>query len=322
MLAAIFGSNAARFSYNGDSTVSGRLLSEFGFRVPQENSRYAYVFGKERRQQVNVPYAGTFLVDPKTSDLVRLVIRTSQLPAETGTCGITRTLDYGRVRLNDADFLLPTQARVSVIHADETVAENSVHYSACREFQAESTLRFETLPETEWAAASQNPPVRQPVVLPAGLSFKLVFTEPIDTAAAAAGDPIRAKLKTAIRDSSSKVLVPEGAVVTSSIVGLRNFYQPPPAGGSRKAGLQQLSLAIAVRLETLDVGGVARPFKAAFDTGKQRFAKLSGALSVRVDIGPLNRLQDPDTGVFEFWDEKPEYVVESGLESNWVTIAQ
>lgn len=198
MLSSIFGGNTARFSYNGDSAVGGNTLSEFGFRIPEEVSDYLYVFGSGRTQQKPIAYRGTFLVDPETSDLVRLVIHATQLPRETGACELTQTLDYERMRLNGAEFLLPAQARLLITHIDGTEAENV------------ATLRFGPPDEAELTALAKNPPAAA-LTLPPGLAFQLAFTDPIDPAIAAAGDLIRAKLKTAIRDRSSKVLAPRAA---------------------------------------------------------------------------------------------------------------
>jgi hypothetical protein len=321
MLASIFGSDAASFSYNGDSTVGGRLLAEFGFRVPLERSHYSYILNGGE-QQMTLAYSGTFLVDPETSDLVRLVVRTNHTPAESGACELTQTLNYDRVSLHGADFLLPTEARVSLIHTDGTEAENLIKYSACHEFQGESTLRFESSPEAGMPR-SGNGPSAGSLQLPPGLPFKLVFTERVDTAVAAAGDPIRAKLKTALRDRSSKVLVPEGAVVTGRIVSMRRFYGPSTSQsveGQRVRG-QRPSLVIKVRLETVDVDGKSYSLKARFHTGFERFAKVASALSSRVEIGNLDTSENSDDGVFEFWDENQNHVVTSGLESNWFTLA-
>jgi hypothetical protein len=95
-LISLFGGDLASFSYNGDRTVNGRLVSEFGFRVPLEKSNYVYRFGNERTE-VLTAYDGTFLADPKTLNLVRLVVRQS-LPSETGACESTHTLDYSGVK--------------------------------------------------------------------------------------------------------------------------------------------------------------------------------------------------------------------------------
>jgi hypothetical protein len=144
----------------------------------------------------------------------------------------------------------------------------------------------------------------------------LVFTQPIDTAVAAAGDPIKARLKMPILDRSSKVLVPEGASVGCRILSIKRTYGPP----GRKAGAERSSLVVTVALETLETAGIPRPLRASFVPGAGRFVKLTGPLSVRVDIGPLDRSQNRDAGVFEFSDVDPDYVVESGLESNWLTV--
>jgi hypothetical protein len=141
----------------------------------------------------------------------------------------------------------------------------------------------------------------------------LVLTESIHTAVAAAGDPIKARLKTPIRDRSSKILVPEGAPVAGRILSLKRFYAP------RR---ERSSLVLAIALETVETAGVPHPLNATFAAGASRFAKLTGPLSVRVDIGPLDQSQNPDAGVLEFSAAGPDYVVESGLESNWLTVSR
>jgi hypothetical protein len=61
MLASIFGGEAATFSYKGDVTFGGRLLSGFGFRVPLEEGHYCYVLGSGDRGNLTLDYEGTFL---------------------------------------------------------------------------------------------------------------------------------------------------------------------------------------------------------------------------------------------------------------------
>jgi hypothetical protein len=342
MLATIFG-NAASFSYKGDSIVNGKMLSEFGFRIAQEKSRYIYVFGNGPRQQATMAYDGTIFVDPETAGLVRLVIRTDQLPTETGACELTQTLEYGRVRLHDADFLLPIEARVSVIHIDGSEAENRIQYSACREFRGKSVIRFPASEEAGIQVAKSDTPV-PPVSLPPGLPLKIVFTDSIDTSTAAAGDPISGRLETAIRDGSSNILVPEGTAVTGRITSIRRYYGPAvsedrnsnanpgwvtiltgPQGRtseSRSTGASQPPLVLKIRLEKLETGVASIPLNVAFSSGLRRFAKKKDKLPKRVEIGSLDPSQDSKTGSFEFWETSPSYVIKSGLESNWVTLSR
>jgi hypothetical protein len=310
-LSSIFGSDAASFSYNGDTTVNGRPLVEFGFRVPLEKSNY--VFGN-RRQEVKTGYEGSLLVDPKTFDLARLIVTTSQLPTEVGSCQATTTMDYARVRLNEADFLLPTEAQLNILGIDGTEKQNRTVYSACHEFLGKSKLTFDEPAPGPGDLAAGGVSTNRPFVLPPGRQFTVAFTQSIDTATAAAGDPVRAKLTTAIRDDSSKVVVPAGAAVTVRIVKLQHFY-----------GASSASVTLGVKLESVDVGGTPQPLAAALDRTSQRFAKdnsgKAGGLGQRVELGSLDALEDRAAGVFEFRDAKANYVVKDGLESTWVTMA-
>ena len=119
-LNAIFRTDDANFTYNGETAQDGRTLSEFGYRVPYEKSHYRY--GLLQHSAIT-GYDGTFLVDTKTADLVRLEVRTSRLPTETGACHASTTLDYGRVRLRGADFLLPSASTLRIFHIDGGEAE-------------------------------------------------------------------------------------------------------------------------------------------------------------------------------------------------------
>jgi hypothetical protein len=327
MLTSIFGNNAARFTYDGDSARGERLLSEFGFHIPQEKSQYLYVYGPSREKNVAMAYEGTVFADPQTADLIRLRIRTEQPPEETGVCELNQDLEYGRVHLNGADFLLPSEAQVTVIHTDGTEAQNRIKYSACHEFHGESTVRYETASESE-GPAKDRAVQAAPFSLPAGLPFKVVFTDRLDTATAAAGDSIRGRLKTAIRDRNERVLVAEGTPVAGRILGISRFYGPSSRSmtESRKAPARAPSLVINVRLETVEIAGAPQPIKATFDSGVKRFVKQSSPFSVHVDIGSLDELHDhsndTDTAAFEFWEADPGHVVKSGLEANWLTAAR
>jgi hypothetical protein len=327
MLASIFGNSAARFSYQGDSAPDGRMLSEFDFHIPRDKSEYRYVFGDTRTEQVPVSYDGAVLVDPANADLMRLSVRTEQLPPETGACEVSQELKYTHVRLNGGDFLLPAEAKATIIHRDGTEAENRIQYSACHEFQGDATVRFDNPRADEGSANSVDAPAPA-IALPAGLPFKVTFTDRIDAAKAAAGDAIHGRLKTAIKDRSEKVLMPEGTPVTGRIMRIQRSYHSSRTFMSDQRNTHPEptpSLVIAIRLETLDAGTGSQPFKAAFDTGVHRFVKQTGPFSTRVDIGSLEELhshsKESDTGIFEFWDNDPDHAVKTILESNWLTAA-
>lgn len=300
-LTSIFRTEDASFTYDGETTEDGRAVSEFGFSVPYEKSHYVYGEGQHR---AITGYEGTFLVDPKISDLVRLVVRTSRLPQETSACYATTTLDYDRVRLMGSDFLLPSASRLRILHTDGGESENRTVFSNCHEFLGESTISFSPPPDARVADARHGP-VSQGLSISPELPFSVALTQGIDTSTAAGGDPIRAKLITPIANHS-KVLVPTGAAVVARIVSIRQYYG---SGGG---------ITLDIKLETVDVAGAPVRLAATPDNGP-RFPKAKGgAPKRRVELGTLRDLEHRSAH-FVFPNAQQPYLIGSGLESSWVT---
>jgi hypothetical protein len=299
-LTAIFGSDTASFTYNGETTQEGRPVAEFGFRVPFERSHFLY--GREPHRVVTA-YDGTLWVDPKSADLIRLVIRTSRLPTETAACYAINTLDYSRMRLKDNDFLLPGAASLHIMYPNGTESQNHIAFSNCHEFLGESTLQFDSPAESP---DTSNRQALKAFVIPSGLSFKVSLDQAVDTRAAAAGDPIKGKLTTPLRDGS-KIIAPKGTSVAARIVRLRQFYG------------HNSEVLLEVKLEAVEFGGVFIPLTAKPENGGT-FRQTAGALQSRIELGTLQQLEDRAAS-FEFRNVHQPYVIHSGLESAWITTA-
>ena len=300
-LSSIFGTNTATFTYNGDVDAVGRALAEFGFRVPLEKSNYH--IGNKLSHSI-VGYDGTFLVDPKTYDLVRLTIHAAHLPAALNACESSTTLDYGSIRLNNSEFLIPTNVHWRVVNLDGSEFDNRTVFSACHEFLGESTLRFDVLSESPQIAAHET--TRKGLRLPPELPFSLALTSPIDTATAAAGDLFKARLTSAIKEKHNGVLVPKGATVTGRIIHIERFYGPASQ-----------SLMLAVRLETVEANGIEQPFDARLQSVVKRRKKSSGALVQRQNLGSFDRMsgpEDPAVGLLGFEKVTADYVIDRGFE--------
>jgi hypothetical protein len=300
-LMVVFRDDEASFSYKGETAEAGRQLAEFEFRVPVQSSHYTYGGAGTR---VTTGYFGSIFVDPKTAELVRLAVHTEGLPPETGSCEASTTLDYSRVRLNGADFLLPNRAHLHILDADGMELENSTAYSGCHEFLGESTLRFEAAPEADAPAAGKTAAAGE---LPGGLPFMIALSSNIDVSAAAAGDKVSAKLTAAISGPQGQILVPKGAAVTARIVQIRRFYVPEP------------SLRLVLKLETVDIAGTPRPLAAAPDSRSPPSNNAKGTLQRRYNPVTLDN-QDPQAAVFQFWNTKGNFVQSSGFESKWLTV--
>ena len=107
--------------------------------MPLDRSRYRV---KAQNDWVFTGYTGTILADPETAELVRLSVRTEELPPETRSCETDSELEYGTVRLSNDDYLLPMMTRQRFIMRDGSEGENIITFSACRDFRGESTVNF------------------------------------------------------------------------------------------------------------------------------------------------------------------------------------
>jgi hypothetical protein len=298
-LKTIFRTDDARFSYDGDLTENGRELSEFGYQVTFEKSHYRFG-GREHGAQT--AYDGTILVDANTGDLVRLTVRTTRLPAETGACYAHTTLNYSRMHLNGADIMLPTDSRLRITDIDGHESENHTVSSACHAFLGESTISFDV--PREDAGAAQ--PKSASVALPPGIPFRVKLTPGINSGTAAVGDPINARLITPIQ-TDSKLLVPAGAPVIARIIRLREFHG------------KNATVALDITLDTVQVDGKAISLHAVPEASNRFRRSATGTLHRREDLGDLHSLDDRSFA-YIFRNVKLPYFLQSGLESGWTTV--
>ena len=300
-LVAIFRAGYARFTYNGETTENGRKVAEFGYSVSHDDSHYLY---GNPGHQVVTGYSGTFLVDPSISDLVQLVVRTSQLPRETLACYASTTLEYMRVHFGESDFLLPKESRLRIYQTDGGESENRTVFSNCHEFLGDSTISFS--PPNSSPGDASHGSVSPALTIPPGLRFRVALSQGIDTSTAAAGDPIKARLIEPIKNHS-KVLAPARTPVTARIVRIRQYY----SGGAT-------AIALDIKLETVEIAGVRVQLAAAPDTGKAFQKSKTGTLQRSIDLGTLRNLEDRSAS-YVFRNVQPHYLIGSGLESGWVT---
>jgi hypothetical protein len=224
------------------------------------------------------------------------------------------SLDYGSVRLNNSEFLLPKDARLEVINADGSESENHAVFSGCHEFLGESSLRFGDATHSEQGAAHKT--VFKALALPPGLPFRLALTHAIDTATAAAGDLVKAELTSPIKEKRNGVLVPKGAAVIGRIVQIKRLYGP-----------KSESLTLALKLETIEANGVPQPFDARLESLVRRRASYMDSSVVRQDLGsfgPSDQVfdpEDPSIGVLAFEDVTRDYVIKRGVEMAGTTAA-
>ena len=132
MLLSVLQGRDTRFIFEGDASLNGRRLLEYSYTVTADRCRYRV---KAQNNWVITGYTGSILADPESAELVRLSVRTEELPPETRSCETDSELEYGTVRLSNDDYLLPKMTRQRFVMRDGSEGENIITFSACRDFR-------------------------------------------------------------------------------------------------------------------------------------------------------------------------------------------
>jgi hypothetical protein len=292
-LGNIFGGKVTTMTYLGETEAEGRLVARFRYAVPKEQSRYRV---RTRDAWVITAFDGEALIDPASFELVRLGIRTSELPRETGSCQSSSTLEYATMKIGGSAFLLPKVSRQRFIARSGMETENVTTFSACREYKGESVIRFDLDPET---AAKAKDKEAEGLSLSSGLAVTVEWTSAIDTARAAAGDAVPGKLARVVRDRRTKVLLPAGARVEGRLMRVQvNHAQPPVT-------------TIVRRVETVEVNGARMPLQVRASRIPDRMTRGRPAAA------PTPFPHEAAWEILRLPGARP--VIKAGARSDWVT---
>lgn len=299
-LNSIFGQPGVAYRYKGEQTADGKTLYEYAYQVPLAASHFEVKTDNGWRPTA---YEGEFRIDPQSFELQSLTVRTVNPPESAAFCQAAATLGYQRVHIGDSDLLLPRQAelQIELKHGPET--RNVTTFTDCREYQAESQIVFDDSAGS--GAAAPQATGRGRVALPIGLPVTLALTAPIDTATAAAGDPVEARVVKGVRrPGSSEDLVPAGAIVRGRIRRVEHHLLPSPY------------FRIVLAFNRVQVNGAISPFVVRSEPDKALADKLNANFDMR-DTG----IWYWGVGTFLFPTNKPEIAIPAGYESKWFTLA-
>ena len=104
----------------------------------------------------NTAYSGEFEISADSADLAHLTEDTGTLSADSGMCRAETAIDYHYEKVGDGGFLIPQQARLRTSRMDGSSTMSVTTFSACHEYTAESTIRFDDVdsPSEEKAASA------------------------------------------------------------------------------------------------------------------------------------------------------------------------
>lgn len=299
-LTSVFGQTGVSYRYKGEQSVNGKTLFEYAYQVPLAASHFEVKTDTAWRPTA---YEGEFRLDAQSYQLQSLTVRTVAPPAGAAFCQAAATLDYQRVHIGDSDLLLPRQSQLQIELKGGSETRNVTTFANCREYQAESEIVFDEL-ATAGSSVRQSAG-RGRVSLPLGLPAILALEDPIDTATAAAGDPVVAKVvKPVRRPGSTADLIPAGALVRGRIRRVEHHLLPTPY------------FRVVLAFNRVEVQGVASPFIVRSEPDPQLAKKLNASLELR-DTG----IWYWGVGTFLFPSSKSDIVIPAGFESKWFTLA-
>jgi hypothetical protein len=214
----IFGIDAVSFHYAGD--CESPFCVRFKYEVPLASSHYLL---KMAVRDLTVGYTGTFDVDPRTADLLRVVVIPSNLDALLPEiCELRTQMTYARSASRTGDYMLPSATEKDLLLSDASYLENRTSYQGCRQFGSESVLKFDDdAPE----APSRADQAAQALSFPPGTQLELGLISKIDSQINSAGDIVEAALTKNVR-TAGRVSAPAGTRVRGHLTQMEHLYLP------------------------------------------------------------------------------------------------
>jgi hypothetical protein len=247
---------------------------------------------KLEKSWIFTAYSGTFQVDPRAEEVVRMDVQEDDLPETAEYCTTFTSLNFRETEIANIKLLLAARAVQRFVYGNGEEIENTTTFANCREYLGESKISF-----TEDSDPAQPSKKRGPEKLasvPAGLRFVLALSSPIETGSAAAGDPIAARLAEPLLDAKQKVLAQAGSLVEGHLLRVQISQFP------------RVETIIIVKPETVEINGAKVGLSAA----------LSSPAGPKEITLPLSG--EEHAGLFLFAGDR--VTVKKGFRSEWRTV--
>jgi hypothetical protein len=273
----IFGIHSVAFRYAG--ACENASCVRFSYAVPLAASHYVLrISGRDR----TVGYTGTLDVDPRTADLLHVVV----IPADPDgvlpeVCEMRTQMNYTRSTIRTGDYMLPSSTEKDLLLNDASYLENRTSYQGCRQFGSESVLKFDDdSPETpstgEQAAGSP--------AFPPGTQLELSLVSKIDSQVNSAGDVIEAALTKSVR-VAGRVAAPTGTLMRGHLTQMEHLYLP------------WNQVIIGIRFDRM----------------------MLGKSEIPLSLAPLGEMDERGRGIFTFSEKR--VVLGKKFVSRWVVRA-
>ena len=217
-LETLFAADEAGFDYVGEESLQGRNVLHYDYRVPLVKSKYLLRNGG---QEAMVAHHGSLWADAESLDLIRLTFEADHIPFRLKVTKATTERSYMRLPIGGSSVMLPEKSRVVMRFSSGVESRSEISYEDCRQFGAQSELSFGEIAEP----ADREIEVIEETRIPPGVVLRIRLETEIDSEESAVGDPIRGKLRQAVK-RDGKTIAPRGAAVTGRIRVLERHTRP------------------------------------------------------------------------------------------------
>lgn len=215
----LFVENGAIVRSAGEQVFQGRDAIRFTYMFPSLESNWNIDWMGARGV---VGQSGEFWVDKATLTLLRLDAAANNFPPNVPLKAMNVTMRYETLSLQRKTVLIPSSAEIAAVEMNGTVYRDTVTFSQCHVFEAESTIA--SSPETLVHAVEQYEAHRETV--PAGMEVPITLESEIRGATTKVGDAITAHLNKALK-ISPELTVPRGATVRGRVREFRQVEDLP-----------------------------------------------------------------------------------------------
>lgn len=133
---------AAAFVAHGSDTIAGRDAWLYDLSVVKENSHWSLV--TPDGSKYNPAYSGSIWIDKETRRVLRIEERASGLPRDFLYNKADSTVEYGFVRIEGKQYLLPvTSGNSACFTGSANCVKNEIEFRNYRKFTADSDISYD-----------------------------------------------------------------------------------------------------------------------------------------------------------------------------------
>jgi hypothetical protein len=133
-------STGTSFEERGESVIAGTTARVFNFEVERPRSHWHV---QVPSQSLNPAYKGSVWIEPASGRVLRIEMQARSIPEAFPLDTVESAIDYDRVSIGDAKFLLPVHAEtLACQRGTSDCSRNAIDFRNYHKYEAESSVSF------------------------------------------------------------------------------------------------------------------------------------------------------------------------------------